>query len=197
MEGYKQLLSYKLTLIQFCLTWEFVPIYYSKIEDGRQRDQLKQASRSKKQNIVEGSEERSISSKLKLYDVARASSGELGEDFEDILRLEHLARWNKNDPRLSILRQKIEVFDPSDSSYPPSPSCSSVLEALGARRTIGIRWTREEIETIVNYLIDLNIRSTYLLDQQIRAVEEKHQKEGGYNENLLKKRLEYRKNSQK
>ncbi len=40
MEGYKSLLSYKLTLIAFGLTWEFVPEYYFKIEDGRQRDQL-------------------------------------------------------------------------------------------------------------------------------------------------------------
>lgn len=192
MEGYKQLLSYKLTLIQFCLTWEFVPLYYYKIEDGRQRDQIKQAIRSKKQNIVEGSEERSISSKLKLYDVARSSSGEAGEDFEDILRLEKLSRWNKDDPRLRKIRLTIESRLFSSPSNPPVPSCSSVLEALRTRRTIRTRWTREEIEIIVNYLIDLNARSNYLLDQQIRAVEEKHQTEGGYNENLLKKRLEFR-----
>lgn len=191
MEGYKKLLSYKLTLIEFCLTWEFVPIYFNKIEDSRQRDQLKQAIRSKKQNLTEGSDERSLSSKLKLYDVARSSGGEIGEDFEDILRLEKLPRWSKNDSRLSFLKQKIEFsFDPSCS---PCPSCSSVLETLGIRRTMGTRWTREEIEIIANYLIDLNSRSNYLLDQQIRSVEEKHKIEGGYNENLLKKRLEYRK----
>lgn len=87
MDGYKKLISYKLTLIEFCLTWEFVPAYYYRIEDGRQRDQLKQAVRSKKQNIVEGSDERSLSSKLKLYDVARSSGGELGEDFGDIRKI--------------------------------------------------------------------------------------------------------------
>ena len=31
-----------------------------------------------------------------------------------------------------------------------------------------------------------------LIDKQINAVEEKHQKEGGYNEKLLRKRLEYK-----
>lgn len=189
MEGYKKLLSYQLTLIEFCLTWEFVPVYFYKIEDSRQRDQLKQAVRSKKQNIVEGSDERSLSSKLKLYDVARASGGELGEDFEDILRLERLLRWEKNDYRLKKIRLIIENF-----SFPSFPSCSSVLETLGTRKTMRTRWTREEIEVIVNYLIDLNARSNYLLDQQIRSVEEKHKTEGGYNENLLKRRLEYRKN---
>lgn len=109
---------------------------------------------------------------------------------EDILRLESLPRWSKDDSRLLKIRNKIEIFDPC-SSVSPGPSCSSVLETLGIRGTRKTRWTRQEIEIIVNYLIDLNARSNYLLDQQIRAVEEKHQKEGGYNENLLKRRLEY------
>lgn len=177
------------------MTWEFVPVYYYKIEDGRQRDQIKQAVRSKKQNIVEGSEERSLSSKLKLYDVARSSGGELTEDFEDILRMEKLPRWDKNDTRLFKIRRTIETYDPSDPSCPPCPPCSSVLEALGTRGTRGTRWTREETEIIINYLIDLNTRSNYLIDRQMNAVEEKHQKEGGYNENLLKRRLEYKRNN--
>lgn len=86
--GYKSLISYKLAQIAFDLGWDFVPKYYKRIEDSRQRDQIKQALRSYKQNIVEGSSERSLSSKLKLYDVAKASSMEALEDFEDILRLE-------------------------------------------------------------------------------------------------------------
>jgi len=51
-----------------------------------------------------------IISKLKLYDVARSSGAELGEDLEDILRLEGLPRWDKNDPRLKKIRLKIENF---------------------------------------------------------------------------------------
>jgi len=53
--GYKGLISYKLARIAFELGWDFVPRYYKRIEDGRQRDQIKQALRSHKQNIVEGS----------------------------------------------------------------------------------------------------------------------------------------------
>lgn len=63
----------------------------------------------------------------------------------------------------------------------------AVLEVLGG---LG---GKEGIEGVVNYMIDLLTRSGYLLDRQITAVEEKHQKEGGYHENLLKKRLTYRK----
>lgn len=112
------------------------------------------------------------------------------EDFEDILRQKQLPVWNKNDPRLKKLRQIFEGFpypNPSNSSTPPFPSIKAFTEVLGGLEG------KDEIETVVNYLIDLLKRGGYLLDKQINAVEEKHQKEGGYNENLLKKRLAYKK----
>lgn len=185
--GYKQLISYKLALIAFELGWEFVPTYYNKIEDSRQRDQIKQALRSHKQNIVEGSSERSLSSKLKLYDVAKASGMEALEDFEDIFRFENLPRWDKADPRLKKLRQTFEGYpNPSNPPTPSNLSISAVKKELGGSEG------REGLEAIVNYLVDLLVRSCYLLDRQINSVEEKHQREGGYRENLLKRRLEYK-----
>lgn len=186
--GYKQLISYQLASLAFQLGWEFVPAYYSKFEDARQRDQIKQALRSLKQNIVEGSSERSLSSKLKLYDVAKASAMEALEDFEDILRFQHLSRWPKTDPRLKRLRYAIESY-PSAPPHPSPPSVSSVKEVLGGLEGIDVT------DAVVNYLIDLLTRSGYLLDKQINAVELKHTQEGGYNENLLKKRLAYRRSS--
>lgn len=180
--GYKSLISYKLSQIAFDLGWEFVPRYYVKYEDHRQRDQIKQALRSLKQNIVEGSSERSLSTKLKLYDVAKASGMEAREDFEDILRRLDLSRWNKDDPRLAHLRQTFESFPSISFSIPSISTWIHQKEKEG----------REGLEEIVNYELDLLIRCGYLLDQQIRAVEKKHTEEGGYSENLLKKRLEYR-----
>src|SRR3989344_2336631 len=186
--GYKSLISYKLAQIAFDLGWDFVPQYYKKFEDSRQRDQIKQALRSHKQNIVEGSSERSLSAKLKLYDVAKSSGAEALEDFEDILRLEGLSRWSKDDSRIKKLRQAFEGYPhPSHSSTPSRPSVKAVVEELGGLEG------KEGLEVVVNYLIDLLIRSGYLLDKQINAVEEKHQRDGGYNERLLRKRLEYRK----
>src|SRR3989344_4416225 len=108
--GYKSLISYKLANIAFILGWEFVPVYYSKYEDNRQRDQIKQALRSHKQNIVEGDSERSLSAKLKLLDVAKYSGMEALEDFEDILKLEKLVKWTKDDRRLAKLRQLFEGY---------------------------------------------------------------------------------------
>src|SRR3989304_6577418 len=156
--GYKSLISYKLAQIAFDLGWDFVPKYYSKYEDSRQRDQIKQALRSYKQNIVEGSSERSLSSKLKLYDVAKASSMEALEDFEDILRLKQLPKWNKDDPRFKKLQQIFEY-----QSNPPPPSYPSVIKVLGGLEG------KEGLEAVVNYLIDLLKRGGYLLDRQINA----------------------------
>ncbi len=188
--GYKDLLSYKLSNISFLLGWELTPLYYKKYEDARQRDQIKQALRSHKQNIVEGSSERSISTKLKLYDVAKSSGMEALEDFEDILKLENLPRWSKNDPRLWKLRKVFESYppDPSNPSPPSSPSIPKLREVLGGLEG------KEGLEATLNYLIDLLVRSGYFLDKQMNALEEKHKTEGGYSENLLKKRLEYRRN---
>lgn len=188
--GYKNLISYQLSQIAFDLGWEFVPVYYRRIEDSRQRDQIKQALRSLKQNIVEGSSERSLSSKLKLYDVAKSSGMEACEDFEDILRLEQLPKWDRHDPRLRKLHQVIEGYSPqSNPSIPSPPSRPSVHKV---REAVGGLEGKEGIEAIVNYLIDLLVRCGYLLDKQINAIEEKHRIEGGYNEQLLKKRLAYR-----
>ena len=39
--GYQSLISYKLAQIAFDLGWKFVPRYYNKYEDNRQRDQIK------------------------------------------------------------------------------------------------------------------------------------------------------------
>lgn len=184
--GYQSLISYKLARIAFDLGWEFVPLYYNKYEDNRQRDQIKQALRSLKQNIVEGSSERSLSSKLKLYDVAKASGMEAREDFEDILRRMGLSRWNKDDFRLAKFRKMFEST--------PSPSLSLPSMSLWVKKQMereGKGGLEGQVE-IVNYELDLLIRCGYLLDQQIRAVEKIHMEKGGYSENLLKKRLEYR-----
>jgi four helix bundle suffix protein len=184
--GYKLLASYQVSRVAFELGWDFVPHLYPAYEDRRQRDQIKQALRSLKQNIVEGSADRSLSSKLKLYDVAKASGAEAREDVEDAMRRKGIAKWPKNDPRLQRLQR---VFE-SNPSFPLFPSCPSILKILGRneKEVEGL----EGQEIILNYLLDLLIRSGYLLDQQIRAVEQKHQTEGGYRENLLKRRLEYR-----
>ena len=83
--SYKNLRSYQQATIIYDYTAKFCELYVAKFS--RTYDQMVQAGRSGKQNIVEGSSERtSKKSELKLLGVARASLQELLEDYEDFLR---------------------------------------------------------------------------------------------------------------
>ena len=91
--GYQRLKSYRKSVIIFdgtcCFTRRFV-------RDGdRTCDQMIQAARSGKQNIVEGSMASAVSkeTEIKLTGVARASLEELLEDFRDYLRVRQLSLW--------------------------------------------------------------------------------------------------------
>lgn len=79
---------YQLTVV-FCK--KFLPQY-----GNRTVDQMVQAARSGKQNIVEGCEDGKTSTEmeLKLINVARASIGELREDYEDYLKSHSLSLWD-------------------------------------------------------------------------------------------------------
>jgi restriction system protein len=91
--GFRKLHSFTLaTIIQletlrFCrrfLTWDARKSGKLYDPKGRQYDQMTQAGRSGRQNIIEGSERSSTSkdTEMKLTDVARASLSELRGDFE-------------------------------------------------------------------------------------------------------------------
>ena len=71
--GYKFLLSYQYSSIIYDLTVEFCVFYLSGRELLRQRDQMTQAARSGKQNIVEGYSLESLESYIKLLGVAHGS----------------------------------------------------------------------------------------------------------------------------
>ena len=70
-------------------------------------DQMVQAARSGKQNIVEGSADgvTSTEMEIKLLNVARSSITELKEDYEDYLTARHLTRWDKHHARYDGMLQ--------------------------------------------------------------------------------------------
>jgi four helix bundle suffix protein len=83
----------------------------------RTGDQMRQAARSCKQNIVEGISDSTVSQEIciKLLGVARGSIRELREDYEDYLRQNNLETWDKHDPRVAETRHYcITHDDPSD-----------------------------------------------------------------------------------
>lgn len=103
--NYKRLLSYQKTEVIFEMTYYFCHTYLERGD--RTIDQMVQAARSGKQNIIEGSAASSTSSKteIKLLNVAKASLQELLEDYEDYLRTRNHPQWEEGSSQLEAMRR--------------------------------------------------------------------------------------------
>ena len=149
--------------------------------DYRQADQMNQAARSGKQNIAEGVGQSATSKKgeIKLLGVALASFEELLTDFEDFLRQNGFAIYHKTDSRVTAFRKT--AFRLSHLSN---------LSSLG--NLVEKPVLPDNPQDAANFLLTLCHQETYLLDKQIKAMEKKFIKEGGFSENLLRRRLKYK-----
>jgi four helix bundle protein len=98
--NWEELWFYQKTVVLYQLAYVFTKRFLAKYGD-RTVDQMVQAARSGKQNIVEGMADgvTSMELELKLLNVARASLKELREDYEDYLLTRRLARWQKGHSR--------------------------------------------------------------------------------------------------
>src|SRR3989337_1060287 len=94
--GYQKLLSFQKARIVYDGTVRFCDRFLSPRD--QTRDQMIQAARSGKQNILEGSQASggSKETEIKLVGVARASLEELLLDYEDFLRQNRLKLWEKD-----------------------------------------------------------------------------------------------------
>lgn len=173
--GYKYLRSYQLTVVIYDLTIEFCKRWID--IKSRTKDQMEQAARSGKQNIAEGYLEKSLKGYIYLLGIAYASLGELLEDYEDFLRQRGLKIWEKDDPRIREFRD-LRVF--GGDFFPDSPNTQKTLTLP------------ENPETAANLLLTLCHQAQFLLFRQTTALEEKFVKEGGFTENLFKRRMEER-----
>lgn len=193
MNKVKYLLTYRYAEIIHDLTVEFAKRYtlsglsnlrnlsLERRPDYRQADQMNQAARSGKQNIVEGVGQSQTSSKglIKLLGVANASFEELLSDYEDFLRQNKFEIYPKTDERVTRFREL---------SY--SLSNLRNLSDLGELKERPKLFNDPEKDA--NFLLTLCHLETFLLSKQIKTAEEKFIKEGGYSENLFKKRMENR-----
>jgi four helix bundle protein len=93
--GYRGLLSYQRAAVAYDATVRFCGMHLDRRD--RTVDQMVQAARSGKQNIVEASMASGTSKEMeiKLTNVARASLEELLADYEDFLRTRDLPQWDK------------------------------------------------------------------------------------------------------
>ncbi len=101
---WSQLFFYRKSDVVYQLTFAFCDRYIHRYKD-RTRDQMIQAARSCKQNIVEGLADgvTSTEMQLKLLNVARASLKELREDYEDYLKSRHLAFYQQGEERYAAM----------------------------------------------------------------------------------------------
>ena len=103
--NYRKLLSYQKTEVIYEMTYYFCHRFLS----GKDRtvDQMVQAARSGKQNIVEGCAASATSAKteIKLINVAKASLQELLEDYLDYLRTRGYRQWEENSAEWTAMRQ--------------------------------------------------------------------------------------------
>ncbi|HEX9776717.1 MAG TPA: four helix bundle protein, partial [Geopsychrobacteraceae bacterium] len=102
---YQTLLSYQKSEVVYQLTYRFCQRFLRRGD--RTIDQMVQAARSGKQNIIEGSKAAPTSKEMeiKLTNVARASLEELLEDYRDFLKVRDLVIWDKNSTEARYVRK--------------------------------------------------------------------------------------------
>ena len=171
---WENLYFYQKTVVLYQMTYVFCKRFLPKYGD-RTVDQMVQAARSGKQNIVEGCADGVTSTELelKLLNVARASIKELKEDYLDYLMSRKLAVWDKGHPRYDgLLRfcrahNKVEEYE-------------SYLE----------KWTAEEIANCAKTLCHMVDK---MIATHLSAKEKEFTETGGIRERMRAARLHRRK----
>ena len=171
--GYRNLITYQKSEIIYDGTIYFTKRFFTKYD--RTIDQMVQAARSGKQNIVEASMASGTSKEMeiKLTNVARASLEELRIDYEDFLRSNKHKIWDIEHRFVVRLRALNKI---------PNPSYETFKKGI----------ENENPEICANVMIGLIRLVSYLLYNQIKSLEQSFLKEGGLRERMTKARIELR-----
>ena len=170
---WQDLWFYQKSEVLYQMTYVFCERFLPQYGD-RTVDQMVQAARSGKQNIVEGSEDGKTSTEmeLKLLNVARSSIGELRQDYEDFLKSRQLRQWTTDDERF----QPMQDFTKSHnqlSDYEPFFS----------------KWSAEEM---ANVGLTLCFQVDTMMNKYMESLERTFVTEGGIKERMHAARTGYR-----
>ena len=170
--NYKNLLFYRKSVALYDVTFAFCERYLRKGD--RTIDQMIQAARSGKQNIIEGSEAAPTSSEteIKLLNVARASLKELQGDYEDYLRARRMPIWDENHARYEALRTFCRKTNDSEVYM-------SRLDKMND-------------EEIANMAITMCHQVDVMMMKYIGVKEREFVEHGGIREAMTRARIEYR-----
>jgi four helix bundle suffix protein len=168
--GYQKLLSYQKALVVYQATLHFCDRFIDK--KSRTHDQMVQAARSGKQNILEGSQASGTSkeTEIKLTQVARASQEELLEDYRDFMRNRCIQEWPHEHRYVRRLRQLNRM---------PGANYETFKKGI----------EHPEPAICANVIVGLIKVTCYLLDQQLRRLEQDFLREGGLRERMTRARL--------
>ncbi len=174
--GYEQLASYRKALIIFQATYYLAAKWIRM--GSRTRDQMEQSARSGKQNIVEASLASATSKQTEIHltNVAKASLGELLEDYKDFLLLRGLPVWDKDSPRSQDIRRLARGTDGMGATFDTY------------RRHV----ESDDPEVVGNVMVCLCNQACFLLNRQIRQLEQAFLQEGGIRERMTRARVEAR-----
>lgn len=173
--NWKNLWFYQKTVVLYQMTYVFTRRFLPQYGD-RTVDQMVQAARSGKQNIVEGSADgvTSMEMELKLLNVARSSIQELLEDYEDYLPTHHLTKWTQGHPRFDSMLRYCRTHN-----------------HVGDYEKFFEKWTDEEMANI-------GITLCRMVDKMMMTYQQKKDEEfvteGGIRERMTAARLGYRTN---
>lgn len=167
---YRSLIVFKKAECIYDLTYHFAHRFLHRGD--RTIDQMIQAARSGKQNIIEGSAASMTSreTEIKLFNVAKASLDELLADFEDYIRVHNLQAWPEKKQR--------EVRD-----FCRNHNDSALYRAIAPNRND---------ETLANLAITLIHQELYLLMRLIERAKTDFLAKGGIREEMTRARVAYR-----
>ena len=170
--NYKDLLFFRKSVALYDVTFAFCERYLTKGD--RTIDQMIQAARSGKQNIIEGSEAAPTSSEteIKLLNVARASLKELQADYEDYLRARKKVMWDEKHARYERLRKFCRETNDSEVYV-------AKVEKMND-------------EEIANMAITMCHQVDVMMTKYIGVKEREFVEKGGIREAMTRARLQYR-----
>lgn len=172
--SYRKLYVFQKSEAIYDLTYIFLRKNIAKSD--RTYDQMLQAARSGKQNIVEGRADAASSAEMeiKLYGVARGSLHELLNDYLDFMRTRKIEIWDVSHTRFGKLREM----------------CRSQNETAFFT-TLAARLNDEEL---CNMIVTLIYQTISMLSKLIELVKDDFIKNGGIKEQMTKARINYRNN---
>ena len=172
--SYKKLYAFQKAEAIYDLTYLFLSKNISRSD--RTHDQMLQAARSGKQNIVEGRADAASSAEMeiKLYGVARGSLHELLNDYLDYMRTRQIEKWDIAHPRQDRLRKTCATHNETSFYMALAPKLNN--------------------EELCNLIITLIHQTISMISKLIELVKEDFLRSGGIKEQMHRARINARSN---